>query len=348
MPFIEVENLSKEFRTFRRREGLLGAVADLFHREYRTVKAVDGVSFTIEAGERVGYIGPNGAGKSTTIKMLTGILTPTAGRIAVGSLVPHIDRMQYVRHIGVVFGQRSQLWWDLAVVESFRLLARIYGVSRADYEARMARFNEVLGLDAFLHTPVRKLSLGEKMRCELAAALLHGPRVLFLDEPTIGLDVVAKRAIREFLMEDNRCHNTTLLLTTHDLGDIEELCERVLIIDKGRLLFDGPLDELRAQLGGRVVLNFTLDDPAEVEKAIAIEIPGVTWANGSTGVVSGVFSRDEVSRAEVIRRVLAEVSVDDVSMEEVTIETIVRTIFSEGQMGTTEPTAREGSGADGG
>jgi ABC-2 type transport system ATP-binding protein len=331
MALIEVEKLSKEFRVFQRREGLLGAVADLFRREYRTLRAVDEVSFQIEAGEQVGYIGANGAGKSTTVKMLTGILTPTAGRVEVGGLVPHLDREQYVRNIGVVFGQRSQLWWDLAVIESFRLLAKIYGVSKARYEQHMARFDEVLGLSEFLHTPVRKLSLGQKMRCELAAALLHGPQVLFLDEPTIGLDVVAKQAIREFLKQINREHGTTMLLTTHDLGDIEELCERVLIIHKGRLLFDGPLAELRARLGGRVLLNFTLSRPADADRLTAIEMPGVEWANGSVGVVTAVFRRDEVSRAEVIRRALAEVEVDDVAMEEMAIESIVQTIFHEGR-----------------
>ena len=195
---IYVHDLCKHFRTFRRREGVWGSIQNLFVRDYRTVSAVDRVGFSIERGEMVGYIGPNGAGKSTTIKMLTGILVPTSGEIRVNGFVPFRQRRQYVKTIGVVFGQRTQLWWDIAVIESFKLLRRIYDVSQRDFDARMERFNEILGISDYLHTPVRKLSLGERMRCDLAAALLHNPPLLFLDEPTIGLDVVAKDHIRQF------------------------------------------------------------------------------------------------------------------------------------------------------
>lgn len=329
-PLIQVDKLCKYFRTFQRREGVWGSIKDLFHREYQTIKAVDQISFSIQAGERVGYIGANGAGKSTTIKMLTGILTPTSGTATVGGLSPSRDREQYVRGIGVVFGQRTQLWWDLAVVESFRLLAKIYGVSPAEYTARLKRFDEVLGIGELLHTPVRKLSLGQKMRCELAAALLHSPRLLFLDEPTIGLDVVAKNAIREFLLSINREHGVTLLLTTHDLRDIEELCERVIIIHRGRLLFDGPLDELHARLGGRVRLHFTLTHSADAATLQALNLPAVTWTDVRPGVVGAEFSRAEISRVDVIKAALGAASVDDVAMEEVGIEEIVHDIFQTG------------------
>ncbi|MGB7765970.1 MAG: ATP-binding cassette domain-containing protein, partial [Candidatus Acidiferrales bacterium] len=240
-PLIDVRELSKDFRTFKRREGVWGSIQNLFVRDYITVKAVDRVSFAVERGEMVGYIGPNGAGKSTSIKMLTGILMPSSGEARVNGFLPYKQRRQYVKSIGVVFGQRTQLWWDIAVVESFKLLRRIYEVSEKDFRERMEKFNEILGIQDYLFTPVRKLSLGERMRCDLAAALLHNPPLLFLDEPTIGLDVVAKDQIRKFLRAINREFQTTVLLTTHDLDDIEELCRRIMIIDHGRLLYDGPL-----------------------------------------------------------------------------------------------------------
>jgi len=229
-PLINVTNLVKEFKTYDRRGGLSGALLDLVHREYKTLRAVDDVSFQIGAGEMVGYIGANGAGKSTTLKILCGILFPTSGEVTVDGRVPWKDREAHVQRIGAVFGQRSQLWWDLAAGESLRLIGKIYGVSETDVDARMKEFNAVLELDPFLKMPVRKLSLGQKMRCELAAALIHAPPILFLDEPTIGLDVVAKQSIREFLRKINRERGVTMILTTHDLREIEELCQRVLII----------------------------------------------------------------------------------------------------------------------
>src|ERR1041384_3676300 len=229
---VEAESLTKDFRTFQRKEGIRGAIENLFVREYKTVRAVDSVSFVIRPGEMVGYIGPNGAGKSTTVKMLTGILEPTSGVITVNGFIPYRDRTHYTRTIGVVFGQRTQLWWDIAVSESFRLLKRIYEVSDADYDARLQIFDRVLEIKRYLNTPVRKLSLGERMRCDLAASLIHNPPLLFLDEPTIGLDVVAKTNVRQFLKEVNQQFGTTMLLTTHDLTDIEELCKRLMIIDQ--------------------------------------------------------------------------------------------------------------------
>lgn len=249
MPLIDVRGLTKEFKIFRRREGVVGAFQDLFHREYSIMKAVDGIDFMVNKGEMVGYIGANGAGKSTTIKMLTGILVPTDGQVTVNGYIPHRDREQYTREIGVVFGQRSQLWWDIAVIESFKLLRRIYDVPKKDFNDRLKIFNEILEMDQFLHLPVRKLSLGQRMRCDLVAALLHNPSILFLDEPTIGLDVLAKAKIREFLQEINREFKTTVILTTHDLGDIEALCPRVAIIDKGKMLYDGSVDDLYREWG---------------------------------------------------------------------------------------------------
>ncbi len=247
---VEAVGLTKEFRKFRSRPGLAGAFADLFARRYQVVRAVDRVDLVVRRGEMVGYLGPNGAGKSTTIRLLAGILVPTSGLLRVNGMVPWRERERFARTIGVVFGQRSQLWYDLAVRESFRLLQRIYRVPEEDFRRQYGFLAEALDLDPLLEVPVRHLSLGQRMRCELAAALLHDPPLLFLDEPTIGLDVVAKRRIRAFLRELNRRRGVTVLLTTHDLGDIEALCERAVILDRGRVIFDGPLAELRSGPGG--------------------------------------------------------------------------------------------------
>ena len=271
---VKVEDLVKEFRSFERREGLLGALTDLFSRQYRTVRAVNGISFQVNSGEMVGYIGPNGAGKSTTIKMLTGILVASSGVIKANGFVPWKERTKYASTIGVVFGQRTQLWWDIAVVESFQLLKKIYNVADSDYKARMKQFDEILELGKYLHTPVRKLSLGERMRCDVAAALLHNPPLVFLDEPTIGLDIVAKEHIRQFLKDVNHKFGTTMLLTTHDLSDIEELCARLMIIDHGRLLFDGGLKELKRQFWRDVALRIDLKDLDEAQRLGQLELHG--------------------------------------------------------------------------
>ncbi len=247
---IHVENLRKEFRVYRHHRGGLGALRNLVTREFRAVHAVDGVSFHIGRGELVGYLGPNGAGKSTTIKILTGILVPTSGAVRVDGRVPWLQRKEHVAHIGAVFGQRTGLWWDLPVVESFDLLRHIYRVPADRFAANMRQFDDILEIGKLLDTPVRSLSLGQRMRVDLAAALLHDPPLLFLDEPTIGLDVVAKEHIRQFIKTVNRDRGTTVILTTHDLGDVEKLCERVIMIDGGRLVFDGALADLRARVGG--------------------------------------------------------------------------------------------------
>jgi ABC-2 type transport system ATP-binding protein len=330
-----VHDLSKHFRTFERREGLLGGLVNLFHREYHTVKAVDGISFTIDRGEMVGYIGPNGAGKSTSIKMLTGILVPTSGEILSNGFVPWLQRAAYVKTIGVVFGQRTQLWWDIAVVESFKLLRRIYDVSQRDFDERMQLFDQVLDIRDYLHTPVRKLSLGQRMRCDLAAALLHNPPLLFLDEPTIGLDVVAKDHIRHFLRAINDRYKTTILLTTHDLDDIEELCRRIMIIDHGRLLYDGPLTGLKDQLLRTKQIKFILRDSEQAARLSAFERALAASPNGSlqlerldelTCLLR--FDRSRISTADLIRQILAAVEVRDFLIEDEPIEEIVKRIYA--------------------
>jgi len=332
-PLITVQRLTKDYRLTRRREGVMGGFVDLVRPRKHTLRAVDDVSFTIDQGEMVGYIGANGAGKSTTIKVLTGILTPTSGEVRVGGLVPYEQRQAYTRHIGVVFGQRTQLWWDLAVVESFRLLQRIYEVSEESYRERMGFFNELLGLDEFLHQPVRKLSLGQRMRCDLAAALLHEPQVLFLDEPTIGLDVVAKESVRGFLREARDKMGVTVILTTHDLTDIEQLCRRIIIIDRGQVLYNGLLDDLRRGPGHRLRLcvdladAVTADDLARATGSLPVE-----WlpADGPGHRHCGLFSRSETNAAAILTAVMAAYRLRDMALTEPAIEDVVRRIYREG------------------
>jgi ABC-2 type transport system ATP-binding protein len=331
-PIVTVSGLCKDFQSFRRREGVWGALQNLFVREYVTVRAVDNISFTIEPGEMVGYIGANGAGKSTTIKMLTGILVPTSGRLEANGFVPHRDRRRYTKHIGVVFGQRTQLWWDIAVIESFKLLKEIYEIPEADYRKRLDVFSDILGVKEYLHTPVRKLSLGERMRCDLAASLLHNPPLLFLDEPTIGLDVVAKDHIREFLKEVNRTQRTTVLLTTHDLSDIEELCKRIIIIDHGKLLFDGPLAEMKQRLARFNQIKFQLKDRAQASRLSLVTSDGMTCERVDELTYFLRFDRHQHSSAEVIRTLVNTLEVRDIIVEEEPIEDIVKRIYLRGEV----------------
>lgn len=323
-PIIVVENLSKYFTKQKHYRGLGGSIRNLVTRESTVVHAVDGVSFDIRAGECVGYIGPNGAGKSTTIKMLTGLLVPTGGKLSVNGFVPWRERIKYVSRIGVVFGQRTTLWWDLPVIESLDLLKHIYRISSKDYERNLTLFRDMLELDAFIDTPVRSLSLGQRMRADLCAAMLHNPDILFLDEPTIGLDVVAKERIRQFIKTINQTHQTTILLTTHDLSDVEKLCERVLIIDKGHLLYDGELDELLSKFGGKrkLVIDF-----AEYYPEISVADAEVSERDGQRAILA--FSRDRVTASELIQRVSQKYRIRDLSVKEPEIENTVRRIYEE-------------------
>ncbi|HSE64811.1 MAG TPA: ATP-binding cassette domain-containing protein [Thermoanaerobaculia bacterium] len=326
-PAVRVAGLTKVFRTFRREEGLAAALKSLVRRVPTEIVAVSDVTFSIGPGEMVGYIGANGAGKSTTIKMLTGILTPTAGDIVCNGFVPYRDRTQYVASIGVVFGQRTQLWWDIAVVESFKLLKEIYRLSDAEYRERMALFDRVLGIEAYLHQPVRKLSLGERMRCDLAASLLHRPPLLFLDEPTIGLDIVAKANVREFLQEINRTEGTTVLLTTHDLSDIETLSRRVIVIDHGRLLFDGPLQSLRDRILPVTVVVF---DVKRAPDPGALSLDGLPVREIASHRYAVDVDRRVLSPATAVKEIVNRFDVADISIEEPQIEDVVKRIYREG------------------
>jgi len=326
-PVVRVAGLTKVFRSYRRQEGLAAALKSLVRRVTTEVAAVADVTFSVEPGEMVGYIGANGAGKSTTIKMLTGILTPTSGEIVCNGFVPSRDRTRYVATIGVVFGQRTQLWWDIAVVESFKLLKEIYGVSDSDYRARMAVFDKVLGLNAYLHQPVRKLSLGERMRCDLAASLIHRPPLLFLDEPTIGLDIVAKANVREFLQEMNRVEGTTVLLTTHDLSDIETLCRRVIVIDHGRLLFDGPLASLRDRI---LPVTSVVFDVKRAPDQSELTFNGLHAREIGSHRYAVEVDRRAISAASVVKEIVNRFDVADLSIQEPQIEEVVKRIYREG------------------
>ncbi|MBK6662896.1 MAG: ATP-binding cassette domain-containing protein [Thermoflexaceae bacterium] len=324
MALIEVENLSKQFRVARKPEGGRGRLRRL-RRDFADVHAVDGVSFAVEAGEMVGYIGPNGAGKSTTIKMLTGILVPSGGRLSVAGFEPSRQRRELARQIGVVFGQRTQLWWDLPLADSFDLLKHIYHVPMARFAANLERCVELMEMGEFLRTPVRQLSLGQRMRGELTAALLHDPAILYLDEPTIGLDVVAKARIRAFLTALNRDAGTTVLLTTHDMGDIERLCRRVIIIDRGGILYDGALDPLKARFAIERTLVVDLEEPApplEVPFAIVERVEGPRqWLR---------FQREQTSAADLIAAVARAAHIADLRVDEPSIEDVVLRIYAGG------------------
>jgi ABC-2 type transport system ATP-binding protein len=269
---IEASDITKSFKVFDRRPGFWGSLRDVVDRRYHTLMAVNNLSLSIGRGECVGYIGPNGAGKSTTIKMLTGILRPTSGSVRVNGFDPQTQRSAYVQTVGAVFGQRTQLWWDLAVSESLELLRRLYKVSKADFDTRMKRFDDVLGINEFLSTPVRKLSLGQRMKADLAASLIHNPSVVFLDEPTVGLDVVTKAYLRNFLNDLNHNQGTTFLLTTHDMQDIEAICSRVVVIDHGAIKHDGNIDSLKQAYGGRKRLKITCSRPYAIKNA-----PKLPW-----------------------------------------------------------------------
>ncbi|MBA2482486.1 MAG: ATP-binding cassette domain-containing protein [Planctomycetes bacterium] len=323
---IEATDLTKTFKTFDRRPGLLGSLRDIVDRKYRELTAVQGVSLAIQPGEVIGYIGPNGAGKSTTIKMLTGIMTPTRGSVRVNGFDPHRDRARYVRTVGAVFGQRSQLWWDLAVGESFELLRHLYDVPLEDFQRRLARFDQVLSLGEFLRTPVRKLSLGQRMKADLAASLLHNPPVLFLDEPTVGVDVVTKSRLRQFLIDLNREENTTILLTTHDMQDIEALCRRVVVIDHGKIMHDGDLAALKERYGASSTMQLTMKSPIDLAGVIDLPREGVIWKQTSPLQLEATIAASTDTPA-LLQRCFATLPVADVAIAETTIDEVVKSLY---------------------
>src|SRR5579871_540589 len=327
MAQIIVENLVKTFQIAERQPGTWGALRSLVHRTYRSVHALNGVSFQLEAGELVGYIGPNGAGKSTTVKTLAGILVPTSGRCEVLGRVPWKERMAHVQQIGVVFGQRTQLWWDLPVIESFDLLRDIYRIPKTQYAATRDELIALLNLQSLLDTPVRQLSLGQRMRCDIAAALLHAPPLLFLDEPTIGLDAISKLAVRDFIQRLNRERGVTVILTTHDMDDIEALCSRVIVIGDGRILSDGTLSALRERVTRERWLIVDLEDACE-----SIEDPAIAVIRRDGPRITLRFDPTDISPAQLISRLTARYPIRDLFVQNPPIEEIIARLY-EGKEG---------------
>jgi ABC-2 type transport system ATP-binding protein len=332
---IHVENLTKDFKSPKKYPGFFGAFRALISLEQETKRAVDNMSFDIAPGEMVGYIGVNGAGKSTTIKMLSGILVPSGGRCVVNGRDPFRERKANSRDIGVVFGQRTQLWWDLPLSESFSILRRIYDIPKPKFDENLAYFRELFSLDEFFLTPVRNLSLGQKMRADLTASMLHEPKVLFLDEPTIGLDILVKDRIRKAIREINAQKNTTVILTTHDLGDIEEICDRIIVIDQGRKIFDGDIRSLKARYGRIRELRLVVreETPAPSDFASELGVPeSAIQAEYTEGEVKLRFDREAVVVQKLIAVVVARYDVKDIVIEEVEMEEIVKEIYA-GKLG---------------
>jgi len=335
MSIIQVKDLAKHFRILNRREGLGGAFRDLFSGDFRTVKAVDGITFNIDAGEIVGYIGPNGAGKSTTIKMMTGILKPSDGMIQVNGQPPYNNRIRQAQIMGVVFGQRTQLWWDLPVIESFKILKEIYRVDQKTFDAHMGIFNDLVNLKELYSQQVRTLSLGQRMLCDITASFLHNPQIVFLDEPTIGLDISVKAKIRTVIKELNGTRNTTIILTTHDLGDVEALCRRIIIIDKGKILYDGDIKRVNALFGAYRTLKLQIDDFSEstlqnLRDKLGVRFGsnhGITIAENEEFWTDVTIDQARTPLSDVLGSVMTDFSVSDVRIVEISMENVVRKVY---------------------
>ena len=334
---IELDNISKVFRVLNRHSGLRGTFSDLFSRDYKNLIAVDHVSMSIEAGEMVGYLGPNGAGKSTTIKIMTGILEPTEGKILVNGRVPHANRTLNAQNIGVVFGQRTQLWWSLPVIESFRILKEMYCIPDKVYKNNMELFDQLVGVSELYNKPVRQMSLGQRTLCDILAAFLHDPSVVFLDEPTIGLDVSMKSKIRDLISFLNREKNTTVVLTTHDMGDVEALCRRIMIIDHGKLIYDNTIQQLKQFFGSYRTLKILPDgsvalSPEQLDRygqqlfAACPETKHVVFGADEDWLTL-LIPEDEVPLMKVLDNMQTMISLKDVRIEEITTESVIRKIY---------------------
>lgn len=332
-PIIAVDSLVKEFHRPKRFDGPIGGLRTLVTRQSVTTRAVDNVSFSIDEGELVGYLGANGAGKSTTIKMLSGILVPTSGTVEVAGVVPWEQREQNALQIGVVFGQRTQLWWDLPLADSLRLVAKLYRMDTARYTRNLERLVDLLDLSSFMDRPVRQLSLGQRMRGDLAAAMIYEPRILYLDEPTVGLDVVAKEKTRQFVEEINRDSGTTIILTTHDLADVERLCKRIVFISQGTVLYDGSVNELKRRFAPYRELVITLAPSESGEpSSTQLDLPGATITGEDDARLTVQFDPNQVAVADLIQAILAQHAVSDISIVEPDLEGVVRQITENGHL----------------
>ncbi|MDR2044437.1 MAG: ATP-binding cassette domain-containing protein [Clostridium sp.] len=320
---IKVCNVSKDFKLYKRPAGFFNVLKSAFYRSYEVKNAVKDLNFQIDGGEIVGYVGPNGAGKSTTIKMLSGILTPTQGEIIVSGIVPYRNRIANSKNIGVVFGQRSQLYWDLPVEDSFDLHEKMYEIPPQVFRKNVSLFTEVLDMGSFLCQPVRQLSLGQKMRANIAISLLHDPKIVFLDEPTIGLDIVAKAAIRNFILEVNRTKGTTFLITTHDMSDIEQVCRKLILIDKGRLQYEGELKSFREKFGRKYTVSVTLREPASGFGHPLLEVLGQ-----KENTISFSGDKTKLSIAEAVNYLTHTFEIEDISIQDSDVESILREVYA--------------------
>lgn len=329
MAIIEAKNLVKEYKTIIKDKGILGYIKHLFKPKYEKFTAVDGINFEINEGELVGYIGENGAGKSTTIKMLTGILTPTSGEVIVNGLVPYKSRIENNKNIGAVFGQKTQLWWDLPVIESFRLIKKMYKIPEGEYRKNLKKFTELLDLEDLLEKQVKNLSLGQKMRCEIAATFLHNPKIVYLDEPTIGLDVLVKENIRRFIKNINKEKNTTVILTTHDVKDIEEVCDRIILIDKGKIIFDGEKQKFKDNYGKNIKAELIVKDKVG-NMAEKINSENFTITEESNELIKLKFSHEKTTIMNVMEEISKYCKVLDIHMQESELEDILKEIYKKG------------------
>ena len=327
---IEIKNVSKEFKVLNRREGLKGSIKDLFSRDYIIVKAVDDISMTIDQGEIVGYLGPNGAGKSTTIKMMTGVLEPSSGEIIVNGRVPYKNRTLNAAEIGVVFGQRSQLWWALPLIESFKLLKDIYGISDADYKNMMDFYQSQVDIEPILHKPVRQMSLGQRTLSDILAAFLHNPRIVFLDEPTIGLDVSMKSKIRTLIHALNKEKNTTVILTTHDMGAVDALCRRIVIIDKGKMLYDNDMEHLKNFFGSYRTLKVRVKGDLKAEAEVIGKELSEFQVTADDEWISILVDEDKRKVIDVLGQLQQARQIRDMQLEEISTEDVIKKIYEEG------------------
>ena len=324
MSFIEVKNISKTFKVAKRGSGLKNGIKSFFKREYITIDAASDISFELNKGEIVGYIGPNGAGKSTTIKILSGILIPDSGTVKVDGLVPWLDRKKYVSNIGVVFGQRSQLWWDIPAIDTFDLLRDMYNLNDEDYQKTKNELITMLKIEDIVKIPVRQLSLGQRMRCEIAASLLHKPKILFLDEPTIGLDAVSKKIVRDFIKRINKEENTTVILTTHDMSDIEALAKRIILIGKGKILYDGTLQKLKNKYGNNKSVIITTKN-----KLTSLNKKGIISHQKTELGYEFIVDINYLTISELLKYLSSKIEIEDVEIDNVNIDDVILKTYEE-------------------